>query len=420
MNRLAALCCCAALLAAAPPVQRPAPARTVTKAKPKAPTRKPPAEGAALEGAASLAPYFAALRRVPGPEPGVEARAVRIAWFGDSHTAAGFWPGRLRARLQERLGDGGPGLVLPARPWRGYPRPDLEQDFGRRWPAESLRSSEASGRVGLAGTALEIPAEERLVLRGAFAGFRLQVLGPEALEPRVASAEEPTEPLPLQEATRTPLADGTALRILEPSGPGPFRSVSIGLPEGLRLLGVDLHSGRPGAVVDELGVNGAELLDLERWDPALRAALLQDLHPALLVLAFGTNDLGRRDLDGAAYRERAARLLRALREESGAPVLLVGPLDRMGRRRRGQNLKLGAKTVIAAMRGACADAGCAFWDARAAMGGEGSIQRWRRQRLAQRDLVHLNVGGYQKLADLLAKALDAAEAGWAPPPAATQ
>mgnify|MGYP003538212597 CR=1 FL=1 len=46
------------------------------------------------------------------------------------------------------------------------------------------------------------------------------------------------------------------------------------------------------------------------------------------------------------------------------------------------------------------------------MGGEGSIQKWRRQHLAQRDLVHLTVGGYQKLADLMLKALDDAEADW--------
>ena len=399
----------AALLAAGPPARRPA--------RPAAAVRKAPVEGAVLEGAASLEAYFSALRG--SLEPGEARRPVRVAWFGDSHTAAGFWPGRLRALLQERLGDAGPGVVLPARPWRGYPRPDLELEFGRRWPAESLRSPESSGRVGLAGAALEIPAEERLVLRGSFARVRLHLLGPEGLEPILAGPEEAPAPLPLKEVLHRPLAEGTALRILETTGPGPFSTLGIGLPEGLRLLGADLGSGRSGAIVDELGLNGAELLDLERWDPVLRAALLRDLRPDLLVLAFGTNDLGRRDLDGAAYQARAARMLRTLKEESGAPVLLVGPLDRMGRRRRGQNLKLGAKTIIAAMRGACTEAGCAFWDARAAMGGEGAIQRWRRQRLAQRDLVHLTAGGYRRLADLLATALDAAEAKVARLPDAT-
>ncbi len=402
--------------AAAQPI-RPGAKPTATW-KGKAPVKKPgkkPVEGAAIEGAAALAPFFEALRGFPAPA--AEARLLRIAFFGDSHTAAGYWPARLRAALQERLGDGGPGLVLPARPWRGYPRTDLEQEFSRRWPAESMRSGEADGRVGLAGAALQIPVQERLVLRGAFGDFRLHLLGPEETEPVVAPADpEPVEAaptaIPLREFLRLPLDDRLALRILEPAAPGPFPALSVGLPEGLRLLGVDLRSGRPGAVVDELGLNGAELFDLEKWNPVLRTALLAELRPALLVLAFGTNDLGHRDLDGGAYRQRAARLLAALKQASGAPILLVGPLDRLGRRRRGQNLKLGAKTVIEAMRGACADAGCAFWNAKAAMGGEGAILRWRKQRLAQRDLVHLSVGGYQKLADLLLKAVDEAEKDW--------
>lgn len=404
-----------------------APAKTAGKPvarKGKTPAKKP-VEGAAIERAEALAPFFEAQRRLLGRGAGADAAfsILRVAFFGDSHTAAGFWPARVRAILQQRLGDGGPGLVLPARPWRGYPREDLAQEFNRHWPAECLRTAEANGRVGLTGASLGIPAEERLVLRGAFGGFRLHVLGPETGEPRVAppdpTADRPAaEPIPLRERARLPLGESQWLRVLEPSVAGPFPALSLGLPEDLRLLGVDLVSGQPGAVVDELGLNGAELLDLEKWDPVVRAGLLAELHPALLVLAFGTNDLGRRDLDGAAYRARAARLLQALQEASGAPVLLVGPLDRLGRRRRGQNLKLGARTVIEAMRGACADAGCAFWNAKAAMGGEGSIQRWRKQHLAQRDLVHLTVGGYRKLADLMQKALDDAETAWAAQPPA--
>jgi lysophospholipase L1-like esterase len=406
------------LPAAAPQAKTKVPAKSVRKApgtKGKAPSKKPP-EGAAIEGTEALAPFFESLRTFPaamGEDPTTAVR-VRISFLGDSHTAAGFWPGRLRTRLQERLGDGGPGLVLPARPWRGYPRMDLDQEFGRRWPAASLRSAAADGRVGLPGAALEIPTEERLVLRGNFETFRLHLLGTEEKEPIISRAgsglDLPLAPILLKEIHRQPLGGELFLHILEPSAAGPIGAFSLGLPEGMRLLGVDLLSGKSGAVVDELGLNGAELTDLERWDPALRAALFADTRPSLLVLAFGTNDLGRRDLDGSAYRTRAARLLKALKEASGAPVLLVGPLDRLGRRRRGQNLKLGAKTVVEAMRGACSDAGCAFWDAKAAMGGEGSIQGWRKLHLAQRDLVHLTVGGYQKLGDLLLQALEKAEA----------
>lgn len=385
-----------------------APAAPAKRPRRPAPVR---AEGAAIEGPGTLAPFFAALDALGEARAGA-APTVRLSVLGDSHTAADYFTGRLRSRLQATYGDGGPGLVLPARPWRGYPHEGLAQDFGRRWPAASLRGAEPSPWVGLTGAALEIPEGERLVLRGAFGGFALQVLGAEGLEPRVLPAEpgegEPadTGALALRERLRLPLGAPGLLRVLQPEAPGPWSALVVSLAPGLRLLGVDLASGRGGVVVDELGLNGAELQDLERWDPDLRRALLAEARPDLLVLAYGTNDLGRKDLDGPAYRARAAALLRTLRAESGAPVLLVGPLDRLGRRRRGQNFRAGSRTVVAAMRQACADAGCAFWDAKAAMGGDGSIQRWRGRRLAQRDLVHLTGPGYQRLGDLLLQALE--------------
>ncbi len=377
---------------------------TPKKAKRPAPVRT---EGAPLERPEALAAFYAALGDGLEAAPAV----VRICVFGDSHTAADAFSGRLRTRLQAQHGDAGPGLVLPARPWRGYPHEGVEQDFSRRWPATSLRGAEATPWVGLAGAALEIPEEESLGLRGAFGGFALHVLGSGDPLPRVSDSEPVPELRPgldamaLSESSRLPTGGGL-LRVFKPEPPGPWGQLFISLPAGLRLLGVDLRSGKPGVLVDELGINGAELFDLEKWDPGLRRALLTEARPALLLLAYGTNDLGRKDLDGAAYRERAAALLRTLRAESGAPVLLVGPLDRMGRRRRGQNFKAASRTVIEAMRGACADAGCAFWNAKAAMGGDGAILRWRKQRLAQRDLVHLTQPGYQKLADLLLKALE--------------
>jgi hypothetical protein len=81
-------------------------------------------------------------------------------------------------------------------------------------------------------------------------------------------------------------------------------------------------------------------------------------------------------------------------------------------------LKAGAAFVIQAQKAACLEAGCAFWDARAAMGGYGSIRRWRRSGLARNDLVHLTGPGYQRLGDQFATALLAAVDGRPLPAAA--
>jgi len=367
-----------------------------------------------IENPRNLAPFFAALERLSVPG---EDRVVRVMHFGDSHTAADYWTGRIRRRLQARFGDGGPGLILPARPWRGYHHEGVWQLEGLAWPGTSLRARSGDGLVGCTGGALLPPREGAFRIRAVFGEYRVQLLGDALPEVRIVPVEDSLALPPIQGprlkdpsayAFEKPLGNLPALRILgrsEPS-PGGLRELSITFPAECRFLGLDLRSGHAGIIYDELGLNGAELLDLERWQPELRRALLGELRPDLLVLAYGTNDLGRPDLDPQDYVARAGALLAALKRESGAAVLVVGPLDRIGTRRRQiPALKTGAERIVRCLREAAQASGCAFWDARGAMGGAGSIAAWRRLGLAQPDLVHLTGPGYARLGNRLADAL---------------
>ncbi|HNX94697.1 MAG TPA: GDSL-type esterase/lipase family protein [Holophaga sp.] len=392
---------------------------------------------------------------------------VRVLQFGDSHTAADFWTGRLRSRLQQRFGDGGPGLILPSRPWRGYAHVGVGQSGFSAWTATSLRAKECDGWVGLAGAAMIPPGTPESPLRftGTFTEFRIHLLGgatdhaeaeirradaitlapaetsadgnggrdgdlppvplairaafplPDVLvdpAPRPTATVQNPEPAPsgapparMESILEKPLSFGQMLKIQGRSAlEAGLKELTLNLPTSARLLGVELRSGRSGVIVDELGLNGAEILDLERWNPELRGALLAQAHPDLIILAYGTNDMGRKDITPEEYGARARKLLSSLKQESGASILVVGPLDRIGRNKRQiPNLKAGARWVIDALRQAALDSDCAFWDARQAMGGEGAILRWNRAGLAQKDLVHLTGPGYQKLGDAMADAL---------------
>lgn len=357
----------AALLSAASPKRKP----------------KPPAASARIVNPEALAPFAAALK---------ENRVVRVLHFGDSHTAADFWTGRLRARLQARYGDAGPGLLMPGRPWRGYPHEGVRIVAGRTWEAASLKSGE--GRVGLAGAALVPTPGEALAVEGIFRETRLHLLVGSAA-PRLTLGGQEVEPRLLAE-------DPCGLRIYTAaSAESVLQEAACTPPEDARVLGLELRTGAPGVLYEELGLNGAELADLAAWDPALRKALLAQAQPDLLVVAYGTNDQGRADLTN--FRAQAETLFRALRAESGAPLLVVGPLDRLGRKKRARAaLRTGAAKVITDLKAAARAVGAAFWDARQAMG---SIQTWRRRGLAQKDLVHLNAAGYRKLGDLMAEEL---------------
>lgn len=342
--------------------------------------------------------------------------------FGDSHTAADFWPGRLRQRFQLRFGDAGQGFLLPARPWRGYSHEGVEQNNFKGCFGDSLRDTGCDGLMGLTGAAM-FPSEGQYVqFRGTFAEYRVHMLGMAGDLPRVSLnpflgptllptmpflSPSPAEAQPSPLTFQKTLASGQVLKIHGRSGlPAGIQELNVSVPPGARLLGVELRSGKPGVIYDELGLNGAELMDLERWNPELREALLEQAEPDLLVLAYGTNDEGRKDMSPAEYKARAQKLFSALKEESGACILVVGPLDRVGTKRgRVAGLQAGAKWVIQALREAALASDCAFWDARESMGGAGSILAWKQAGLAQKDLVHLTAPGYQRLADAMADSL---------------
>jgi hypothetical protein len=66
-----------------------------------------------------------------------------------------------------------------------------------------------------------------------------------------------------------------------------------------------------------------------------------------------------------------------------------------------------AAQIAAAQRAAAAEAGCAFFDTYAAIGGEGTMRRWRASRpvLVISDLGHLTDHGSLVVATLVLKAL---------------
>jgi lysophospholipase L1-like esterase len=170
-----------------------------------------------------------------------------------------------------------------------------------------------------------------------------------------------------------------------------------------RVLGVELYSGREGVLYDTDGVNGARLADLEKPLPALRTALLKQAAPTLIIVSYGTNDIGMRGFSSSEYEQRAFEILTKLKQDAGdASILVTGPSDRGSPRRRTRALVQSGQTLLQpALRKAALRAGCAYWDEQAAMGGSGSMTRWVRAGLAQRDYVHFDGAGYQKLANML-------------------
>ena len=384
----------------------------------KRPAAKKPAvqqTNAGIEGRAALEPFLLSL--------GSGTSVTRVLHFGDSHVAADYWSGELRRLLQARYGDAGPGFVMPGNPWIGFRHAQARSFSTGGWETIGLGREGGDGLQGRSGTALSPTGGDGSAgVEGTFSGYRVELLTLSSGACLSVSIDGVTHFAGLLDPPETGEAiDESCCRLTHAAVAGtPYHWVGLDSAVPLRggshrleirdacggltrILGVDLLSERPGVVVDTLGLNGAELPALAKWQPDLRRTLLRGADPALVIVSYGTNDMGRGDFDFADYRSRAVEILRTLREDlPGASILVTGPIDRgTGKKKGGATIARNAPLVTRALREAAAATGCAFWDAKAAMGGDGSIRKWAKGGLAQRDLVHLTGTGYGKLARML-------------------
>jgi lysophospholipase L1-like esterase len=184
----------------------------------------------------------------------------------------------------------------------------------------------------------------------------------------------------------------------------------------VRLFGWVLTRSQPGVIVHNVGVTGAQASTALLGHEALITQQLQRLDPTLVVIHVGTNDAYDRRLTAARFAKRLKELIARLRPAPSPPDCVVVGAPDFGDRhwRKARRLQRRAALIRKVQRRVAIEAGCAYWDQYAAMGGRGAIRRFlrARPRWAYRDRVHLTARGYQALGRLLFQALKQAYAGY--------
>ncbi|MGD1097493.1 MAG: GDSL-type esterase/lipase family protein [Bryobacteraceae bacterium] len=347
-----------------------------------------------VENAAALIPFFEQLYRhqrgeMPGP--------LSILQYGDSHTAADEWTGDLRTRFQEKFGDGGSGYSLAGRPWNGYRREDVRSGSTRGWHTDGLVGRTGDGIYGLGGVSMSARAPHEAVYLLAdgqqFELFYLQQLGGGAIQIYDNGG--------LVERVSTDGEAAPAYYHYE-TVPGSHRLEVETLDHApVRLFGW-VAENTTGVTYETLGINGAQASIVLNWDEAVLRSNIERRNPALIVLAYGTNEAGRKDWTLETYRDMFTQLIARLRAAApAATILVIGPADRYIHTRKGWLPMDNIDMIVAAQRQAAAASGCAFWDLRAKMGGKGSMQQWVSAGMAQNDHVHFTQPGYRMLGDAI-------------------
>jgi len=382
-----------------------------------------------LENPTALHRFFAALADL---DQGKRSDDIRVVQFGDSHTAADYQTGPLRRSLQHRFGDGGRGFVSVGKPWKFYVQEGVQKSGMTGWSAERGHFAHGKfigdGRYGLVGVSIAASRQGAHAYSDlAATASRIELAYLEA--PHGGSVDVLVDGARVQRIHTAGAEPKSAYAQLEVSE-GPHRVELEAVGDGsVRVFGMSLDRPKVGVTLDALGVNGARAGDLLRLHEEDFGADLRHRDPALVVLAYGTNESGD-DVPLEVFEKQLVDVLgRVSRGAPAASCLLLGPPDRAEKRRVEVTpaMASGASSfqtvwttvprlldIVATERRVAAAAGCAYYSQLDAMGGPGSMAGWALEAppRAMLDRVHLSRQGYAELGDALAADLVKAYEGY--------
>lgn len=389
-------------------------------------------------GNVSPAPVMARLQSIVSGSPS----PTTVIQLGDSHTAGDKFSGVLRALFQQRYGGAGRGEMGAGLPF-GFFEPTLVavvQTDG--WRVENSRSGAAYGPFSISGYTVvgDNPSDSMVLQSTETAGFDVVEIGAFS-HPGGGSVEvlvDGREVGIMQTNSnqiellrfRKEVLRGSRQVVLRPAGDGE-----------VWLTSWDTYRNTRGVVYESHGIVGATVTISNRWNRDAYLAELYAADPALVIVAYGTNEGFNDSLEAEEYRAQFSSQIAQI--ESAAPnasVVIVGPPDAarlpencrrddiesiefpcaplsqserlnydqlFGDRAQGSACRWHQPPNLDMVRAIQAQVanqlGHYFWDWSRAMGGACSIHQWaqREPALARRDHVHLTDEGYRLSAEAL-------------------
>lgn len=320
-------------------------------------------------------------------------RPVRIVVLGDSFIEGDIFTGALRSSLQARYGGAGVGWMPITSETAGF-RQTIRHEF-KGW--KDHNQLHAKGKyplpghyfTGSAGDWVKYtlpkgatPCAEALIYYRSSAGTVLSV--------STNGGESVTVELPPSEGlTAHRLAAGaiSSLKLTLSSG-----------AEGFTCYGVSLD-GASGISLDNFSLRGNSGLLLGSLDSDLTRAFASSRPYDLIILQYGLNAIGPKQLDYSGYMKQFGRALDHIRPLfPGANYLLLGVSDRGTKSGEGVITMPAARALEQAQLRLSAQRGIVFWSTRAAVGRLGGIGKLAERGWAAKDYTHLSHRGGKELA----------------------
>jgi lysophospholipase L1-like esterase len=349
------------------------------------------------------------LGRLARSDAGYAGAVTRVVHWGDSVVAADHITSAVRAQMQMRFGDAGHGFHLLAKPNASYVHKAIEFRGGDDWSrCYIINKCKSDGRYGLGGTTVWSAG-------GADSKFRTSDSTPNG---RKASRIElwymkdpkggnvtvtvDDEPPVVVSTAGDAVGDGWH-QIDVADGPHEFKVRASGGGRA-RLYGVVIERDVPGVVWDGMAQLGAFTSRMLYFDPDHIRDQIEHRDAALLVFMFGGNDLLLPSHRLDEYEETFRSMLKRFRAQADPPdCLVMSPVDHGIRESQRVVSNPMVAKITAVQREVAFEQGCAFFDTQAAMGGDGSVARWRRSNPPRisGDLAHLTDAGQKVLGHML-------------------
>ncbi|MFO0618448.1 MAG: GDSL-type esterase/lipase family protein [Polyangiaceae bacterium] len=346
-------------------------------------------------GGPVMAPFYEKLAKLLR---GTATDHVRIGVLGDSNMTMDFITGEMRRKLQTRYGDAGHGFIALAKPWSHYWHRDVYQHESYGYQAYAVSTKPTNdGYYGFSGIVAESMQQGALTSVGTadppskvglnvgrFDVFYLKRPKAGAFKMKVDGKEVATI-----DASASEVGLGHYRQEVDD---GPHRADFVATnPYPIRFLGVTLEREKPGIIVDSLGVGAMNTRCMTTENADINQEMLRIRPYDLVVFMTGANDIYQAN-DVPTWLKQVIDVYRGALPD--VPIILATPPD------RGEYSSFAPTLEIIKQRRELAEQfKTGFWSTFEAMGGDASMSRFTRLRLAYADAVHFTEAGGAWIAD---------------------
>ena len=356
----------------------------------------------------SLYPFYKKLDELKSGE----RKTVTVVQIGDSHIQADYFSGYIRQQLQKQFGNEGRGMIFPYRVAGSNGPVDYHTNSNCEWnakrnvfPDKPMESGVGAFTINAIDTGchISIQLDDDDSLNYAFNQFSIFAdTGSTAFDIEVWDESDSVllgkmnMQHPLQPYYNSVMLHDTVHSIYL------HFTAKDSTQNHITIYGMYVSNNMPGVLFDMIGSNGAKYDHYNQ--STLFAQQLSVLNADLIIVSLGTNDAYNKYYNDADFETQVSEFISTLQTTNpGCSFLITGPPDGYRYKKYKNPCVVLATNVL---KNYAAGHQCASWDFYHIMGGYGSIYKWYKYGLAQRDWIHLTRKGYELQGQLFMNAFE--------------